>query len=87
MALGVRKNASADFSIATTGIAGPDGGTEELPVGTVWVALAHKDGVYSHKLSINRETADREYVRNYSALFALDMLRRILENKKQSRVK
>lgn len=44
MALGALKNSKADISIATTGIAGPDGGSQEKPVGTVWTAWAKQDG-------------------------------------------
>ncbi len=45
MALGVKKVAKSDIGIATTGIAGPEGGTDQKPVGTVFIACAHKDKV------------------------------------------
>ena len=44
MASGALAKSGADVAIATSGIAGPDGGTEEKPVGTVWLAWAHRDG-------------------------------------------
>jgi nicotinamide-nucleotide amidase len=49
MALGVQKLLGSDYSIATSGIAGPDGGSEEKPVGTIWVAVAGPNGVWSKK--------------------------------------
>lgn len=45
MAKGTRKLMEADFGIATTGIAGPSGGTEQNPVGTVWIGVATPSGV------------------------------------------
>ncbi len=44
MAVGVRNQFQSDFAVAVTGIAGPDGGTTEKPVGTVFIALAHSEG-------------------------------------------
>ncbi len=55
MAISVRKKFKTDIGVATTGVAGPDGGTEEKPVGTVWIAYADEDGVYSKKLSLMKD--------------------------------
>jgi len=52
MAEGVRKIASTDIGLAVTGIAGPDGGTDEKPVGLVYVALAHSLGTEVRELRL-----------------------------------
>lgn len=49
MAVGCRNLFNTDFAIATTGIAGPNGGTDEKPLGTVWIAIASKEGVAAQK--------------------------------------
>lgn len=68
---------NVDYCIATSGIAGPAGGTPEKPVGTVWIAIASKNGVNSkvHYFKHNRE-------RNIelTVVYALNMLRRTLSN-------
>ncbi|GHT07462.1 CinA-like protein [Bacteroidia bacterium] len=58
MALGARKIFNSNCSIATSGVAGPDGGTPEKPVGTVWIAVSFKDRLLSRKFlfSKNRES-------------------------------
>ena len=72
MAKGAREKLKTDYSLATSGIAGPDGGTEEKPVGTIWIALASEKGVKSKLLHLG-EHRGRNIRR--SALAALNMLR------------
>lgn len=73
MAKGIMKNTGSDFAIATSGIAGPDGGSPEKPVGTVWIAVAGKNGMFSKdfKFGDNRE---RNIIR--ASLTAMSILRR-----------
>jgi nicotinamide-nucleotide amidase len=76
MADGARRTAGADHALATTGIAGPGGGTEEKPVGTVYIALATKLG--SDIIEKHRFPTDRETFKNLVSQMALDLLRRRL---------
>ncbi|HDL02867.1 MAG TPA: competence/damage-inducible protein A [candidate division Zixibacteria bacterium] len=79
MAAGIKEKANADYGVAVTGIAGPDGGTDEKPVGTVFIAVASSNGVVSAKHSFSK---DRKSNRGRSVYAALEMLRRaILEIK------
>ena len=75
MAEGMRKSANADYALATTGIAGPDGGTPDKPVGTVYIALAGSAGTQVKKLAL---WGGRARIRELSVLHALDLLRRLL---------
>lgn len=80
MALGVRKLAKADIGVSVTGIAGPSGGSEEKPVGLVYVGIATESEVKTHKLLLSRGLPDeRESIRTRSALFALNAVRLELE--------
>ncbi|MGE5382056.1 MAG: competence/damage-inducible protein A [Omnitrophica WOR_2 bacterium] len=76
MANGVKKVLSSDCSIAVSGIAGPDGGTEEKPVGTVWIAVSTPISGTITKKFLFGEHRERNIRR--SALAALDMLRKQL---------
>ena len=75
MASGVRNLMEADFGVATTGIAGPSGGTDETPVGTMWVAVASSNGVISKYFNFGK---DRVNVINRATIAAYEMLRQQL---------
>ena len=73
MAFGVQKQGKSDFGVGITGIAGPTGGTEEKPVGTVYVAVSCGHEVWVKRLSV--EHSERSRVRRMSTQHALDMVR------------
>ncbi len=75
MAQGIRERARTDFGLSVTGIAGPDGGTEEKPVGLVYIALADDAHTESRKLIL---PGDRHLIRWRASQAALDLLRRRL---------
>ena len=77
MAEGARRVAGADHALATTGIAGPGGGTDEKPVGTVYIGLATKLG--RGAVERHRFPTDRQTFKDLVSQTALDMLRRRLE--------
>ncbi|HEX8897971.1 MAG TPA: nicotinamide-nucleotide amidohydrolase family protein, partial [Chthoniobacterales bacterium] len=81
MAEGARANTKADFALATTGIAGPAGGSKEKPVGTVFIALAARDQPPSVKKGFFPD--DRPTFKELATQAALEMLRRrLLEQRK-----
>jgi nicotinamide-nucleotide amidase len=75
MAKGVRLASGSDVGLAVTGIAGPDGGNDEKPVGTVFISLAAPDGCWTKRFQFN---GNRDEVRTMTAWTALDWLRRYL---------
>lgn len=77
MALGARQAMNSDYAISTTGIAGPDGGSPEKPVGTVWIAVAGPTKVVSRKY-IFRHNRERNIIR--SSQTALNLLRELILN-------
>ena len=77
MARGAQKALNAHIGVATSGIAGPDGGTPEKPVGTIWVAVVYGDQATAKKLSLFK---DREINIKFTVMAVLNMVRqRLLE--------
>jgi len=75
MALGVQKLMQTDYAVATSGIAGPTGGTEEKPVGTTWIAVATPSGVFAKKYVFG--TQREQNIRRATSV-ALNNLRKLL---------
>ena len=75
LADGVRARLGAEIGVSTTGIAGPGGGTEEKPVGTVWVTAAGPDGRLTRGIRLPGSRAD---VRDRTGVVALHLIRRLL---------
>ncbi len=81
MSEGALKYSAAHYALSITGIAGPDGGTQEKPVGTVcfgWSWYAGHDGPVKGMLTTRRFSGDRAMVRNQSAQFALQELYQLI---------
>ena len=76
MAEGIKNSAGTDLGLSVTGIAGPDGGTKEKPVGLVYIALASKNGTQCTELTLR---GNRTKIRNYATLNSFDMTRRLLK--------
>lgn len=76
MAEGALKNSQAQIALAITGIAGPTGGTLEKPVGTVWFAVANKEGASTY---LKKFDGSRNQVRKAAVNFALELLYKTLQ--------
>jgi nicotinamide-nucleotide amidase len=83
MATGVRARLGADVGIAVTGIAGPDGGTPEKPVGLVFLHAETPDGGHGLEFSF---PSDRETIRARATVAALHLARRVLSQDRDIRV-
>lgn len=77
MAIGVVNAMNVDYAIATSGIAGPDGGSDEKPVGTVWIAVADKHKVFAKQFLFGK---NRERTIQAATLTSLNLLRRFILN-------
>lgn len=77
MAAGLLARAPVDWTLAITGIAGPDGGSADKPVGTVWIACAQKAGAVTAQRQVF--SGDRDAVRAQSAEAALALLMKRLQ--------
>ncbi len=75
MVQGVLNVMETDYAIAVSGIAGPNGGTPEKPVGTIWVAVGNHKEIRTHKLLLSK---DRLKNIQYTSTFALNFLRRMI---------
>jgi nicotinamide-nucleotide amidase len=84
MAEGVRKIARADYGLSVTGIAGPDGGTKEKPVGLVFVGLSDAKVTFAERLDLSAWARSREAIRERSANRAFDLLRLRIEERNNS---
>ena len=78
MAQGIRLASGSDLGVATTGIAGPDGGSQDKPVGTVFISLAAADGCWTKRFQFS---GNRDEIRTLTAWTVLDWLRRYLLEK------
>ena len=73
MAVGALMNSRADVSVAVTGIAGPGGGSDEKPVGLVYMGVANNDGVQTYKLLLGADKS-RDEIRRATVERALNEL-------------
>jgi nicotinamide-nucleotide amidase len=75
MAAGIRSRTGADIGLSVTGIAGPDGGSPEKPVGTVFIGIATAEGNWATRFQFS---GDRQQIREIAAQSGLDLVRKYL---------
>lgn len=80
MAEGVRRLSGSDYGVSVTGVAGPDGGTEEKPVGLVWVGVSSERGTHAEKLDLTAWAKSRDAIRERSANLAFAALKEAIED-------
>jgi nicotinamide-nucleotide amidase len=78
MAKGTKEILKTDYALSVTGIAGPDGGSEEKPVGTVWIGISGPEGTFAKHF---RFSTDRNRNITHASLSALNLLRKVVLNK------
>jgi nicotinamide-nucleotide amidase len=71
MASGALRHSRADYSVAVTGVAGPAGGTDEKPVGTVWIAVASAGQMLAKRYQFD---GDRQAVRAATLIASIELL-------------
>ena len=80
MAEGARRVSGADYGLSVTGVAGPDGGTEEKPVGLVFVGVSDAEDTFAEKVDLTAWARSRDSIRERSTNRAFDLLRLRLED-------
>jgi len=73
MAVGAKRKSGSDFAVAVTGIAGPDGGSEQKPVGLVYISIASPDGINTEKFLFGLR--NRDFIRLRASQTLLNLLR------------
>lgn len=86
MATHCREIFGTDYAVATSGIAGPDGGTPEKPVGTVWIAVASRSKLHSRMLSLGDNNRERNIIRSALAVLS-DLYKEIQSDLEKNRKK